>query len=438
MKKGSSMKTMKSKKRLAAAGLAVAVALAVAGCGTGGSAGPDPDVTTLWRIQDNAEGPLKEAAERFNETSEVGQVAYSGVAQDSYYERLRTAMNSNQRPGMFFNHGSGSIRDYVDADMLVDLQEAFDADPQLKEAFLPSMIDMVDMDGGTYGIPIGGTQPVILFYNKAVFDEVGITPPTSWDEMLEAIEVFKAAGIVPFSQPATQAWTLLMWWEYVLDRLAGPEVFQTIADGNWDEGWGDPAMLEATEMIESLVELGAFGDNYASIAYGEGGSETLIAEGDAAMYLMGSWAFTSFTLTQPEFTENNLGWVEFPAIEGGKGDPANVVGNPTTYLSVSTGANKETAFAFLSELYSDDYIDSLVAQGEVPVTVTGGERLDASPNPEFAKWQFERVAAAPSFTQSWDQAIPAQLSSPMLVEMQRLFLGQIDAQQFVDAVMDLD
>ncbi|MDQ4137641.1 MAG: extracellular solute-binding protein, partial [Actinomycetota bacterium] len=261
------MKNTKTARMLSAVGLSVTLALTAAGCaggGGGGGGGSNAETTTLWRLQDNAEGPLKDAAARFNETSEVGKVEYSGVAQDQYYERLRTAMNSNQRPGMFFNHGSGSIAEFVEADLLVDLQEAFDANPELAEAFLPSMLETVEIDGGTYGVPIGGTQPVVLFYNKAVFEEVGVEPPTTWDEMLELIDTFKAEGIVPFSQPATQAWTLLMWWEYILDRVGGPEVFEKIAAGEWDEGWGDPAMLETTERIEDLVKRGAFGDNYAS------------------------------------------------------------------------------------------------------------------------------------------------------------------------------
>src|SRR5690606_12860974 len=110
----------------------------------------------------------------------------------------------------------------------------------------------------------------------------------------------------------------------------------------------DPAVLEAAEMVRDLVDRGAFGDAYASVKYTEGGASTLLSEGRAAMHLMGSWEYSTHLDQAREFAENDLGYVEFPAIPGGTGDPANVVGNPTNYFSVTAESEHvEAALEFL-------------------------------------------------------------------------------------------
>ena len=39
-------------------------------------------------------------------------------------------------------------------------------------------------------------------------------------------------------------------------------------------------------------------------------------------------------------TGGNLGWMNFPTVGGGKGDPSDTVGNPGQYLSISAKASE--------------------------------------------------------------------------------------------------
>jgi xylobiose transport system substrate-binding protein len=397
-------------------------------------AAKDIPVTTLWRLQDNTEQPLADAVARFNASSTLGQLEFQAQVNQGYLDKLRSSMNGSGRPGMYQNWGGGNNKDYVEAGLVVDLDEAFAANPDLKSAFMPSVLEIGTWDGKYYGIPISGTQPVLLFYNKTLFAEAGLEPPTTFAELENCVTVFKERGITPIALAGTQSWTQQMYWQWLVDRVGGPDVFKRIAAGDWS-GWSDPAVLKATQMIEGLAKSGAFGDNYASVAYGAGGTETMMIEGKAAMYLMGSWAYGSMKATNPDFVANDLGYINPPAVEDGVGDPGDVAGNPTTFLSISTSADKETAFAFLPELYSEQYVKDLIAGGEVPVTTNAADYVGDAENAEFLLYQLELVQNAPSFQQSWDTALGDDLMSPVKTEMQRLILGQITAEEFIAAVL---
>jgi len=63
--------------------------------------------------------------------------------------------------------------------------------------------------------------------------------------------------------------------------------------------------------------------------------------------------------------------------------------------------------------------------------------LAKSPDPAYAKFQYDLVQNATTFTQSWDQALDLGLGTPILAEVQKLFSGQSTPKQFVRAVLNL-
>jgi xylobiose transport system substrate-binding protein len=409
---------------------ATTLSVTVAGCGSSGSSASSPTgKADFWTLQDPTNSVQQSAVDTFNSTGK-GKVSMTVIATDGYKDKLRTAMGSSKMPGLFFNWGGGSLDDYVKAGKLVTLDSA------LESHFLPSALAAGKNGGKLVGIPCRGTQPVFLFYNKKVFADAGVEPPKTYSDLTDLVKTFKGKGITPFALAgnASSSWTELMWVEYLVDRLAGPELFQKIAGGDWTQ-WKDPAVLKTAQMIKELVDSGAFGKNFGSVNYGSGGTSTLLAKGKAAMVLMGSWEYATQQADAPDFAKNDLGYVPFPSVEGGKGDAANVVGNPTNYISVTTSAPKDTAAAFLQTTYSDSYVEGLVGKGEVPVTSNAAKFLEKAPDPAYAKFQYELVEKAPTFTQSWDQALGLTLGTPLLTEIQKLFNGQSMPEQFVSAVL---
>ncbi|MEU1178672.1 extracellular solute-binding protein [Streptomyces sp. NPDC005820] len=409
---------------------AATVSVTVAGCGSSGSSTSSPTGTVdFWTLQDPTNSVQKAAVDTFNSAGK-GKVTLTVIASDGYKDKLRTGMGSSKMPGMFFSWGGGSLDDYVKAGKLVEL------DGMLGTHFLPSALAAGKVDDKLVGIPCRGTQPVFLFYNKKVFADAGVEPPKTYAELTDLVKVFKKKGITPFALAgsASSSWTELMWVEYLVDRLAGPVLFERIQNGDWSQ-WKDPAVLRTAQMIKELVDSGAFGKNFGSVNYGPGGTSTLLNKGKAAMVLMGSWEYATQQSEAPDFAKNDLGYVPFPSVEGGKGDTGNVVGNPTNYISVTTAAAKDTAAEFLKTAYSDAYVQGLIEKGEVPVTVNAEKLLAKAPDPAYAKFQYDLVEKAPAFTQSWDQALGLTLGTPLLTEIQKLFNGQSSPEQFVGAVL---
>ncbi|PRX45898.1 carbohydrate ABC transporter substrate-binding protein (CUT1 family) [Prauserella shujinwangii] len=420
---------------LIATGLVVATSL-LAACGTSGPSDAGDGGITVWALQDDVLNEIeKQSIESFN-TEEGGNATLQTFGNDPYKEKLRVALGSPNAPDVFFNWGGGNLAEYVQADRVADLTPMLEENPDLKQSFLPSVLDAAKIDGKYYGLPMRGMQPVALFYNKAVFEKAGAEPPETWADLMSLVDTFKGEGIQPIALAGSQAWTELMWAEYLLDRIGGPEVFQDIRDGK-PGAWQHPAVVESMSKITELVEAGAFGKNYASVGYDVGGASTILAQGKAAMHLMGSWEYVNQLGQSPEFVERgDLGWVPFPSIAGGKGDPANVVGNPTNFYSVSAQSqNQDSAKKFISTQLNDpEYVQALIDAGDVPAVSGVEDKLANAENSEYTTWIYELVKEAPNFQLSWDQDLPADEATFMLTQLQKLFLGELTAQQFADSM----
>lgn len=414
---------------------ALSVALTVAACG--GDAGEGSGgVLRVWALEDGIVNKVEEASlDRFNDTDSA-TARLETFGNDPYKDRLRTALGSGNPPDVFFNWGGGNLKEYVDADAVHDITPLLENNPELKDAFIPSVLDVGKIGDKYYGVPMRGTQPVVLYYNKKLFDDAGVQPPETYADLLDLVDTFKQEGVTPISLAGSQAWTELMWAEYLLDRTAGPEVFQAIRDGEGD-GWKHPAVLESLTKLKELVDRGAFGKDFESVGYDEGGSSALLAQGKAAMHLMGSWEYTNQLNESPDFVKNgDLGWVPFPAIEGGKGDASNVVGNPANLYSISARSdNTEAAEKFLStQMHSQEYVDELIEIGDVPVVTGIEDKLAKTDNSEHATWLYELVLDAESFQLSWDQDLPSAEATKMLEQLAALFLGEQTPEGFVDTM----
>ncbi|HEY9438597.1 MAG TPA: extracellular solute-binding protein, partial [Streptomyces sp.] len=238
------------------------------GCGSGGDSGGDGGTLTAYVYGDDAVTVQQAAVTEFNKTSKV-KVKLVKVPGTDYVNKLRTAMGSPSAPDIFFNWGGGSIKPYVEAGQVVDLTSTVKNDPVLKDGFIPSIMAAGGLDGKVYGVPMRGMQPVMLFYNKSLFEKNNVKVPATWEDLQAAVTAFKAKDVTPFALAGADKWPELMWLEYLLDRIGGPEVFQRIQNGDAD-AWGDPAVLKTAKTVKELVDAGAFGKNFNSVDYGAG------------------------------------------------------------------------------------------------------------------------------------------------------------------------
>ena len=391
----------------------------------------------IWGIEDAGLNPLTaDAIARFNDAT-ASTVKLETFANDPYKGKLRTSIGSANQPDVFYNWGGGNLKEYVDAGEVADLTDFLAANPDFADQFLPSVLGVGTIDGKVYGLPMQGVLPVVMYANKDVLASAGIDQmATTWDELLQQVATLKAAGIQPIALAGSQGWTELMWLEYLLDRVGGAEKFQAIVNGD-DGAWSDPAVVTALSMIQDLVKAGAFGTNYASVGYDDQGTIALMAAGKVGYDLMGTWHIGALKGNGFEDFVNSgsLEWGPFVSVSKGAGDPKAIVGNPSNYYSITAGSsNIDVAKKFmLDTLTSDAYVDGLLAIGQVPAISGIADKL----TDPFNQFTYQLVADAPTFTQSWDQALDPATSQAMLENLQKVFLLELTPEQFSQAMESL-
>lgn len=421
-----------TRRQFVAAGAAVAAVGSVAACGSGAStSGGKAQILTL---QDPGLSSVEQnAANQFNQGSSVKMELTFIPQTTNMDDKIRTLMPTANRPDMFFNWAGSSIRPYADAGLLVDFTPKFKASPAWQSSFVAPVLNAGQINGKYYAIPLKGMQPVVLYYNKSIFRKYGVQPPRTWNDLLSLIGTFKNHGVTPIVLAGATSWTELMYMEYLLDRVGGPGVFQNIAAGKAG-AWRDPAVMKSLQLIVSLVDMGAFGQKYSSVNYLNGSATALFGQGGGAMTVMGTWEFTGQVAANPQFARQDLGFTSFPLIPGGKGDPRNLVGNPTNYFSVTSQSRyADACVSFLrKEMTSRTYVDGLIKAGDIPAVTGISARLQQlAPNPAFATAVYSMAQKAPSFTLSWDQNLSQAEGQNVITYLQEVFNKQMSPQQFV-------
>ncbi|MQY10709.1 hypothetical protein SRB5_08220 [Streptomyces sp. RB5] len=425
--------------RTAAAGLTLGMALTLTACGSDDSkdSGSGSGEIHILVYGDATNKVEKRLVDTFNKTSKVKAVLDTIPGAD-YQAKLQTIISGKQAPDVFFNWGGGSIKPYVDAGLLMPLDDFIAKDPGLQSNFLPSVFNTAKVDGKAYGVPMRGTQPVLLFNNKKVLADAGIEVPKTWDELLAAVKTLKAKGVKnPIALGGADKWPTQMWYQYAYDRVAGPELFAKALGGD-KAAWESEDSKKALGMLKELIDAGAFGSNYDSVKFTDGGSPALLATGKAAFELMGSWEYSTLQDAHPDFAKSDLGYSAFPAVDGGKGDAANVAGNTNNFYSVlKSTKHPEAVGEFLKLMYSDAFVKDQMSIGNLPTTTNTEQFLDTAASPEYAKFQFDLVKNAPSFQLSWDQAFPPAATTSLHSAIQQFFNGQMDADGFIKSMQSL-
>lgn len=424
----------------ALAALAAGGSLLLAACGGGatpalgsGAGGGSGTGTTVWAVQSAQSDSYLAAADRWNAANPDRPVDVQLMPDKGYMDKVRVALGAGEGPTLMFSWGGGGLKSYVDKGYVDPLTEH----DELVDRYLPAALGKAVFDGEVYGVPINNMQPVVILYNKDVFAAAGVEVPTTWDELEDVVSALDDAGVAPFALAGQSKWPQLPYLAYLVDRLGGPEVFEKIVD-NEPGSWSDPAVLGAVTMIQELVDSGGFADDFSSTAYETGAADALLYTGKAGMILMLSQAYSNIATAAPDVVgSGTIGYFPFPEVEGGTGDPRNLVGNPSNYWSVTADASDEdktTAIDFLTEeVMNETYVGEILDRSAVPGVTSVGAAL-ASRDQPFSSFVADLVKDAPEFQLSWNQALSPAQGDELSTQLDRVFLGEITPQEFADAM----
>ncbi|MFE9680856.1 extracellular solute-binding protein [Streptomyces sp. NPDC002701] len=422
-----------SRRTLLGLAAGVPASAALAACG---SSGPGSGKgATYWYLNGQPqEGVRAGVVDAFNEAHPKQRIDDTTFQNDAYKTKIKTAIGAGKAPTIIWGWGGGTLRTYAKADQVEDLTSWFGEHPEVKKRLLPSSFAAATVDGRIYAMPCETVQPIILYYNRKVFDQVGVEPPESWDDIMALVRRFNAKGIAPFSLGGQSQWTNMMWLEFLFDRIGGPEVFQAVIDGE-KNAWSNPDAIKALTKVQELVRARGFIKGFSSITADSNADQALLYTGRAAMMLHGAWSYGIQQVRGGDFVPSGaLGYMTFPPVEGGKGDPSNTVGNPAQYLSISSRASaeqKKTAKDFFATgVLQDDEVKKWIGNGSVPVRLGTEKLLAASKNAEFLQFTYNLATKAKSFGQSWDQALSPTAAETLLDNIVKLFQLTVSPQQF--------
>ncbi len=317
---------------LAMAASGAALTLTLAGCAAGdGGGSADGGPVELSILIDDTDVTIRtvealiSAFEAQNEDVTIDVETRPGGAEGDNIVKTRLA--TGEMNDLFF-YNSGALLQALNPDqtLLNIADEAFVAD--INETFLAG----VSTDNGVYGVPAGTAMGGGVLYNTAVYDELGLEVPTTWDEFMENNEAIAATDVAPVIQTYADTWTSQL---FVLGDFANV----LVEDPEWAEAYTanerkyaeDAVAVRGFEHLQEVYEAGYLNEDFASATFDDGMRKVALGEG--AHYPMLTFAVPTIVELYPAESEN----VGFFALPGDNDE------NPlTTWLSAGIYASADT------------------------------------------------------------------------------------------------
>ena len=278
-------------------------------------------------------------------------------------------------------------------------------------------------DGTRYLVPAGYHYSG-MFYNKSVFEDAGISDmPSDWEGFLALCEKLKGMGITPIALGSMNRWPAQFWFDYLILGTAGPEYRAALMDGS--ASYDDPEVMKAMSMWKDLVDAGNFAPNANAMTWTD--ASDMVARGEAAMTLMGTW-ITGYWNGQGLEPGGDYDFFPFPSISTGV--PTSVVGPVDGWVISANVANREGAEAFLTYFVSNT--DAQVKWATVQGALSANVNVDSSSYNAVMQKASATVANADHFAFNYDLATPPPVAEVGLSMFQEFMDDPSDYQALLN------
>jgi glucose/mannose transport system substrate-binding protein len=259
------------------------------------------------------------------------------------------------------------IQDWAALGVVADLNEL--AAEENWDAVVPAALqEFSKFDGVWVAAPVNVHSTNWVWANKAIFDELGLAQPTSWDELVAALDAIEAAGYTAVAHGG-QAWQDATIFDAVVVSTGGPEFYKASMIDLDPEALGSDTMKEAFDrmaVIRSYVD-----DNFSGRDWNL--ATAMVINKEAGVQFMGDWAKGEF-LNAGKVPGEDFLCFRFPGTQG------TVTFNADQFVMFEVGeegrdAQKKLASAILDPGFQ---IAFNKVKGSVPArTDVAGDELDA-------------------------------------------------------------
>ena len=217
----------------------------------------------------------------------------------------------------------------------------------------PFGLEMVSMDGITYGLPYNMLYQGVV-YNKNIFYRYGLSEPTTTEELRFIVERLEEIGITPFGTHFQEVW----YTGNIMMQFAANEIFAT------DPDWGDRLRRGEASFADSpgwryCYEQAAYVLSHSwpdALTISQHEADKRFAAEECAMYLTGSWSIQTLLTIAPQ---RKLGIFPYPNQAG----DAKLIYEPNITFMISAGSKeRDLVEQMLSKLVNDPELAERVFQ----------------------------------------------------------------------------
>lgn len=327
--------TMKSRKaRVFAATLALPIALGLVAC-TQTAEEPEqealtPDIEatlTVWHYnEDAALQDLEPQIAQFQELYPNVEFELVFIPEEQFPNRIISAATSQDGPDIMWYNGAFT-KTFADAGVIGDITEewaAFEDADLFPESVLQTADDRI------YGVQ-SYVNLNALYYNKTILDEIGVSVPTTFDELEAAMQAATDAGYRGMMLPGAPG----VPGEWISKAFFTGYGVQQYSD------YGDPAVEEMFTRVAGWVDGGLVPKATVTLPQADAVNE--FAAGDVAFYIGGNWQ-----LTVP--VDAGFEWGVSPIPAGPAGPAIVYLGGQAEALGAFP-SNKALAWEFLKQTW---------------------------------------------------------------------------------------
>jgi len=289
---------------------------------------------------------FEEAVKEFEELHPNIKIKTEAVLNDSYKEKIRVVLGSNNPPDVYFSWSGEFAYNFARAGQSLNLTSYVEEDKDWSGQIIESQFGPFTLDGKVYGIP-WSTDGKAFFYNKKIFNDLNLEIPTTWEELLTVSKKIQDAGITPIAFGSKAPWTISHYIGSLNEYIVPEDVIaKDYSLSNSDGEFTHPGYVTALEKFIELEPYFNQGVNSVDHQY----ARELFNGGKAAI---GYFQLAEIGLIEPSLGED-LGVFNTPFVEGGEGNPSSITAAPEGIMISSKTKHPEEAMEFIKFLTSKE------------------------------------------------------------------------------------
>jgi len=358
--------TDKRKTTTAAVAALSATALILTGCTAGGGGSDD----TVLRIAMGSPGEAQirvwdDVAAQF-EAANPDITVEMNYQDDDLYQTigLPNLLNGRNAPDIYFEWAGARLEQRAADGFAADLTEAVTSGP-IAGLFDEAVFNALTVDNAVVMVPHAEDVTNVLWYNEDIFADAGLTPPTTWDELLATCDALDADGIIPIASGNKDLWAAGNWLAHLTSRVVGEDAYSSALSGETD--FNTPEWVEAFGYVKDLADHKCVNESANAVDDNEGAQ--LFFQGKAAMHAIGSWLVSWAIDEAPEL---NFDYVNLPSMPGA-GNQESVIGVVTGYVVNAKSSKQDLAAEFLALLNSDANVQAFIGAELTPMALSASD-----------------------------------------------------------------